>query len=79
MDYIVIGFGVIILLAAILAAFLGRKRNGIHSRLTDDNWVSLRGLSQPSIDIVKGAIERRHIWEEKRGPNKHLFRKVYID
>lgn len=79
MDYIVIAFGVIILLAAILAAFMAGKRNGIHSRLTDDNWVSLRGLSQPSIDIVKGAIERRHIWEEKRGKNRYLFRKVHID
>ncbi len=79
MDYIVIAFGVIILLAAILAAFMAGKRNGIHSRLTDDNWVSLRGLSQPSIDFVNATIERRHIWEEKRGPNKRLFRKVHID
>ena len=79
MDYIVIAFGVIILLAAILAAFQAGKRKGVHSRLKDDGWVSIRGLSQPSIDIVNATIERRHIWEEKRGPNKHLYKKVHID
>lgn len=80
MDFIVYAFGVIIMVAATFIFYMAGTRNGVQQVETDyKDSVSLRGLSQPSRDIVIQTVARRHIWEEKRGPNKNLFKSVHYD
>ena len=80
MDWLVIVIGGIIISAATFLSFMAGTRKGFHQVKTDyKDSVSLRGLSQPSREIVIQTVARRHIWEEKRGPNKHLFKPVHYD
>lgn len=79
-DFIVLAIGVTILIAAALLSFMAGTRKGIQQVKTDyKDSVSLRGLSQPSRDFVIQTVARRHIWEDTRGENKHLYRRVHCD
>ena len=80
MDWLVVAIGAIILIAAALLSYWAGKRKGFQQVITDyKDSVSLRGLSQPSKDFVIQTVARRHIWEEARGPNRHLFKSVHYD
>ncbi len=80
MDWLVLMIGVIIITAAALLLFISGMRLGKAKVIMEyKDSVSLRGLSQPSREFVTQTVARRHIWEEKRGPNKHLFKPVHYD
>lgn len=80
LDFIVMAIGAIILTAAGLFIFRAGKQAGSLEVKTDyKDSVSLKGLSQPSREFVTQTVARRHIWEEKRGPNKHLYKPVHYD
>lgn len=80
MDWLVLMIGVIIITAAALLLFISGMRLGKAKVIMEyKDSVSLRGLSQPSREFVAQTVARRHIWEEKRGPNKHLFKPVHYD
>jgi len=80
MDFIVLGIGVIILAAAIRISYLsGIKRGKGQDVESHENCISLRGLSDPARDKLKGHYQSTLIWDEKRGPNRHLFKSVHYD
>jgi hypothetical protein len=78
--WIYIAVGVIVLAVAVLA-YLAGKRAGSSKGSTDDcnNYLKLHGLSPQSKDWMRSELNRRHIWEEKRGPNRHKFKPVHCD
>ena len=80
MDWLVLMIGVIIITAAALLLFISGMRLGKAKVIMEyKDSVSLRGLSQPSKEFVTQTVARRHIWEEHRGKNKHLFKPVHYD
>lgn len=78
--FAVIAYGVIIIIVAALAYRVGR-RTGEPDQAEEykSTSLSLRGLSPRSVEIMKQTHERVWVWEENRGPNKHLYRKVHYD
>lgn len=77
-DYAIIAFGGIICLAAIPVAYFAgkRQRKSSQQNMDDLDWISLRGLSQTSRDLVKNYVKSRHVWEDHRNPK---FKRVHID
>ena len=80
MDYLVYGFGVIIILAAILVSYIsGMKTGKARVRTEYKDHISLRGLSLPAREKLEGHYQTTLVWDEKRGPNRHLFKSVHYD
>ncbi|HAY46958.1 MAG TPA: hypothetical protein DCY55_11845 [Gammaproteobacteria bacterium] len=84
MDFVVLGIGVIILATAIRISYLSGIKRG-ESKVREDNallhkdCISLRGLSEPARNKLKGHYQSTLVWDEKRGPNRHLYKKVHYD
>lgn len=80
LDWLVLFVGVTILSVATFVAFLAGKRKGIQLVSTDDkDSVSLRGLSLPAREKMKGYVKIVHVWDENRRPDKHKFKSVHYD
>lgn len=76
-SYIIIYLGGIIAMAA--ASFLFSWMKNYFRSGNQDDLLCVKGLSPTSIKIVIETIERRRIWEEHRGQNKYLFRRIHAD
>jgi len=80
MDFIIWGIGGIILSVAARLLFCAGMRLGSQRvRKEYKDHISLEGLSNPSIEKLRGYEQCVRIWDEHRGPNRHLYKPVHID
>lgn len=80
MDFIIWGIGVIILsVAALLLFFAGMRLGSQRVKTEYKDHISLEGLSNPGIERLLGHAQCVRIWDEHRGPNRHLYKPVHID
>lgn len=80
MDWIVIAVGGIIFIAATLLSYIsGMKLGKARVRTEYEDHVSLRGLSQPAREKLKGYVKIVQVWDDKRGPDRDRFKSVHYD
>lgn len=80
MDFLVFVIGVTIVLSAIRISYVSGAKSGVALvRNEFKDSISLKGLSKPAREKLKRHYQTTLIWDEERGPNRHLFKPVHYD